>query len=65
MILNINQDEYIVWGNEAAGARILVHSQGSMPYPEDLGILVKTGMLTSVHISQVCRLKIEYCSISI
>ena len=52
-ILNIDQDEYIATGNEAAGVRIVVHSQGNMPYPEDEGILGKTGMLTAIHISRV------------
>ena len=53
VILNINQDEYISTGNDAAGARIVIHSQDKMPYPEDEGLLVKPGMLTSVHVSQV------------
>ena len=52
-MLNINQDEYITTGNDAAGARIVIHSQDKMPYPEDEGLLAKPGQLTSVHISQV------------
>lgn len=54
--MNIDQDEYVAWGNEAAGVRIVVHDQSNMPYPDDLGILGKTGMLTSIHISRVCVL---------
>ncbi len=52
--LNINQNEYITTGNEAAGARIVIHDQADMPFPEDVGILAKAGMLTSVHVSRVC-----------
>ena len=51
--LNIDQDEYISTGNDAAGARIVIHSQDKMPYPEDEGILVKPGLMTSIHVSQV------------
>jgi hypothetical protein len=54
--MNIAQDEYILTGNEAAGARIVVHSQDSMPYPEDVGLLVKPGQLTSVHVSRVSEM---------
>lgn len=53
VILNIKQDEYITTGNEAAGARLVIHSQDAMPYPEDAGLLIKPGMLTSVHVSRV------------
>jgi hypothetical protein len=53
VMLNIGQDEYINTGNDAAGARLVVHDQHAMPYPEDVGLLVKTGMLTSVHVSRV------------
>ncbi len=51
--MNIDQDDYIETGNEAAGARIVIHDQADMPYPEDVGILAKTGMLTSIHVSRV------------
>jgi hypothetical protein len=57
-MLNIGQDEYISTGNNAAGARLVVHDQHAMPYPEDVGLLVKTGMLTSVHVSRVNTLHI-------
>ena len=56
VILNINQDEYITTGNEAAGARLVIHSQDAMPYPEDVGVLITPGMLTSVHVSRVSAL---------
>jgi hypothetical protein len=51
--INIDQDDYIEAGNEAAGARIVIHDQADMPYPEDVGILAKAGMLTSMHVSRV------------
>jgi hypothetical protein len=51
--MNIDQDNYIEAGNEAAGARIVIHDQADMPYPEDVGILAKAGMLTSIHVSRV------------
>jgi hypothetical protein len=51
--INIDQNNYIETGNEAAGARIVIHDQADMPYPEDVGILAKAGMLTSIHISRV------------
>ncbi len=53
VILNIDQSEYLSAGNEAAGARIVVHSQDAMPYPEDAGIVAQPGMLTSLHVSRV------------
>jgi hypothetical protein len=67
--MNIDQDDYIETGNEAAGARIVIHDQADMPYPEDVGILAKAGMLTSIHISRVgngsycsaCKLQQNYC----
>ena len=58
MIININQDEYITTGNDAAGARIVIHDQNSMPYPEDKGVIAKTGMMTSVHLTKVCLTRV-------
>ena len=53
MVLNINQDEYIEKFGQAAGVRVLVHSQAKMPFPEDEGLLARTGQLTSVSIVKV------------
>ncbi len=57
VILNIDQDDYFISGNDAAGARLVIHDQQAMPYPEDVGLLIKTGMLTSVHVSRVRTLE--------
>jgi hypothetical protein len=57
--INIDQDEYITTGNEAAGARVVIHDQADMPFPEDVGILAKAGMLTSVHVSRASILVIQ------
>ena len=38
---------------EEAGARVVLHPQERMPFPEDEGILAKPGLLTSVGVRKV------------
>ena len=53
LILNIDQDEYIKETGDTAGARLVVHTQNSMPFPEDEGITVTPGQATSIGVRQV------------
>ena len=52
-MLNLHQDEYLENFEDTVGARILVHDQGIMPFPEDEGIIVGPGKATSVGIRKV------------
>lgn len=56
-MLNIDQNNYISAGNEEAGALVVVHHQTAMPYPEDNAIVIRPGMLTSIHVSRVIDIK--------
>ncbi len=53
MIFDIDQSDYIGDLAEAAGVRVVVHPQRSMPFPEDEGISVSPGEMTYVGITQV------------
>ena len=53
MVLNIMQDEYIESQGAEAGARVVVHDQTRVPFPEDEGSLARTGMLTSIGLQRV------------
>ena len=53
MILNINQNDYIAATGESAGARLVIHHQSRMPFPEDDGITLQPGALTSVGLRHV------------
>ena len=53
MTFNIEQDEYVADLSEKAGVRVLIHSIGEMPFPEDKGIDIAPGRLTSVGIRKV------------
>jgi hypothetical protein len=53
VIVNINQDEYTELLGEEAGARVVVHPQYRMPFPEDEGFVAKPGKLTSVGMRKV------------
>ena len=53
IVVNIDQDEYTDKMGEEAGARVVLHPQERMPFPEDEGILAKPGLLTSVGVRKV------------
>ena len=53
LILNIDQDDYLPDMGESAGVRVVVHPQNRMPFPQDEGVLVGPGMLTSMGVRQV------------
>ena len=53
MVVNIGQDEYTDLLGEEAGARVVVHPQNRMPFPEDEGFVAKPGKLTSVGLRKV------------
>ena len=56
LVVNIDQAEYTDSLGEEAGMRVTIHPQDRMPFPEDDGILVKPGTLTSVGVRKVlCR----------
>ena len=53
MVVNIHQDQYIKSVGEAAGLRVLVTSQNKMPFPEEEGLHIQPGQITSMGIRQV------------
>ena len=53
MIMNIEQDQYLGDMTDAAGIRLVVHPQTRMPFPEDEGISIGPGRLTSVGLKMV------------
>lgn len=53
MMFNIEQSEYVADLSEKAGVRVLIHHVGEMPFPEDRGIDILPGRLTSVGIRKV------------
>ena len=52
-MVNIGQEEYTDLLGEAAGARVVVHPQYHMAFPEDEGFVAKPGELTSGGIKMV------------
>ncbi|CAL1535321.1 unnamed protein product, partial [Lymnaea stagnalis] len=50
--LFINQGEYVANLAPEAGARVVIHKKGSIPFPEDEGIDVMPGRATSIGIKQ-------------
>ena len=53
MILNACQEEYTDDVSGAAGAQIVIHSKNIMPQPEEEGLLVRPGELTSIGVMKV------------
>ena len=53
LVVNIDQAEYTDQFGQEAGARVVLHPQDRMPFPEDEGILAKPGLLTSVGVRKV------------
>ena len=51
--VNVGQDEYTDLLGEEAGARVVVHPQNRIPFPEDEGFVAKPGKLTSVGLRKV------------
>lgn len=51
--LFIESSEYLGFLSHSAGARILIHSQGEMPYPDDEGINLAPGISTSIGLRRV------------
>ena len=49
LILNVNQDEYMSEGDDAAGMRLVIHQAQRMPFPEDEGL---AGMRLMIHQAQ-------------
>ena len=43
LILNLNQLEYLEETGDTAGARVVIHQQRTMPFPEDDGIMLLPG----------------------
>lgn len=53
MIINIEQDQYIGDLGDAAGIRIVLHPQNTMPFPADDGVSVGPGLLTYIGLRMV------------
>ena len=50
--------QYVPEVSQAAGARIAIHNQGEMPFPDEDGINLVPGFSTSVGVRRVCVLLI-------
>ncbi|KAH9518436.1 Amiloride-sensitive sodium channel subunit beta [Bulinus truncatus] len=57
--LFIDQREYVANLAPEAGARVVLHKRGTMPFPEDEGINVMPGTSTSIGIKQVVYNRLE------
>jgi len=55
LILNVNQDEYMSEGDDAAGMRLVIHQSQRMPFPEDEGLAINPGQTTSIGLRRVMR----------
>ena len=51
LIIAVKQDEYVA--TDVAGVRVIITSQGEMPFPEDSGIVAKPGQMTSIGFRKV------------
>ena len=58
VVVNIDQSEYTDLLTGPAGARIVVHDQNVMPFPNDMGILARPGELLSIGIRKVSILQL-------
>ena len=52
-MFNIEQSEYVADVSEKAGVRVLIHHAGEMAFPEDGGIDILPGRLTSIGLKEV------------
>ncbi|KAK2176081.1 hypothetical protein NP493_686g01016 [Ridgeia piscesae] len=52
LTLNIGQDDYMKDIESSAGARIVVHPRGRMPFPKDEGVLAAPGQMSIIGIRQ-------------
>lgn len=50
---NVRQDEYVAEAGDIAGIRVVVLPQNEMAFPEDDGITVSPGHVTTMAITQV------------
>ena len=53
LLLNLEQSEYIGELADRAGARIVVHDQAKMPFPDEEGISVSPGTATEIGLRKV------------
>ena len=53
LTVNINQSEYINSLIGPSGARVVIHDQHVMPFPNDMGILANPGQVLSVGVRKV------------
>jgi len=61
LIANIQQDEYIDQVGDIAGIRVVVLPQNQIAFPEDEGITVSPGRVTSIGMMQVRNLYLSVC----
>ena len=62
MVFNVDQTQYIGDLTESAGMKVLVHNANHMPFPEDQGVTVAPGELTSIGVLLVGWLMLYICS---
>ncbi|ESN96405.1 hypothetical protein HELRODRAFT_189228 [Helobdella robusta] len=53
MVLNINQPEYVSNTYEVSGIRLVVHQHKTIPFPEDEGLAINAGQVTSLGLKQI------------
>lgn len=53
LVIFVEQYDYVPILTEAVGARVVIHNQTDMPFPEQNGISLTTGTLVNVGIKKV------------
>ena len=53
LVINIQQDEYVMDIGDSAGIRLVVLPQKQMPFPEDEGLTISPGHYTTIAVKQV------------
>ena len=60
MLIHIHQEEYPMYVGNTAGLQILVHAQRKMPFPEEEGLYIQPGHVTSIGLRQVTHNRAPY-----
>ena len=59
LALMLEQDEYIGALTRTAGARLTIHDKNVFPFPEDNGIDLSPGKVTSVGLTAVSAIQLK------
>lgn len=57
--LNIESNEYVPEISQAAGARIVIHPQGEMPFPDEEGVNLVPGFSTAIGVRREVVIRVD------